>query len=83
MRRIRGSCRYGIMPFPEHGGSYPYASQNPEGNTSEHDSCVGVGVLVNGSFANGFSQNGNGFDAPGSNERWPNTTLRPPGRTGT
>lgn len=63
---------YGIMPLNVHGGSYPAATMNTAGNTTGGDWCLAVGVL-NGT-ANGFSQNGNGFDAP-ADGNFPNPSL--------
>ena len=66
---------YGIMPFDMHGGSYPYAAKNTAGNTSGSDSCMAVGTLLAGATADGFTQNGNGFDAPSDDATWPNTAY--------
>jgi len=38
------------------------------------DSCMAVGVLLQGNSADDFSQNGNGFDAPTSDIDWPNVS---------
>ena len=65
---------YGIMPLAQHGGSYPAASINAAGNTNGGDLCMAVGVLDSGS-ANGFTTNGNGFDAPSSASDWPNAAY--------
>lgn len=59
------------MPLQQHGGSYPYASFNRQGNTEVNDYCMAVGVT--GSGADGWSQNGNGFDSPSSDSDWPNS----------
>ncbi|KAL9989405.1 hypothetical protein ACROYT_G003952 [Oculina patagonica] len=64
--------RYGIMPFGQHGGSYPYASFNSRGNTKVTDYCMAIGVMLQGSRADGWSQNANGFDSPNSDSDWPN-----------
>ena len=63
---------YRIMPFQQHGGSYPYASINKQGNTAVKDYCMAVGVMLAGSKANGWSQNANGYDSPKSDSDWPN-----------
>ncbi|MBL0215369.1 MAG: hypothetical protein IPQ07_15965 [Myxococcales bacterium] len=62
---------YGILPFNMHGGSYPYAAKNTAGNIDLGDNCFAVGVQASGN-ADGFSQNGNGFDAPSDEATWPN-----------
>jgi len=62
---------YGILPFNMHGGSYPYAAKNTAGNVDLGDNCFAVGVQASGN-ADGFSQNGNGFDAPSDEATWPN-----------
>ena len=66
---------YGIMPFDMHGGSYPAASKNTTGNTSGNDSCLAIGTQISGVTADGFTQNGNGFDAPSDDATWPNTAY--------
>lgn len=68
----------GILPFSEHGGSYPCTSQNSDGNTMQSDWCMAVGVMRSGVAANGFDQNGNGFDAPQAATDWPNGQLGGP-----
>jgi len=65
---------YGIMPLAQHGGSYPAASFNAAGNTNHSDLCMATGVLNSGT-ANGFTTNGNGFDAPTSPTDWPNAAY--------
>ncbi|MBI4701275.1 MAG: hypothetical protein HY744_08970 [Deltaproteobacteria bacterium] len=55
--------KYGIMAIDVHGGSFPAATLNPQGNTTGGDWCLAIGVQTGGSV-HGFSQNGNGFDAP-------------------
>lgn len=60
------------MPYQQHGGSYPYASVNNQGNTRVNDYCMAVGVMRPGSTADGWSQNANGFDSPSSDSDWPN-----------
>ena len=80
-----GSCYqndYGILPADLHGGSYPYTSYNTVGNTGGNDNCMSVGVMVMGTNANGYGQNGNGFDAPSSDITWPNPSLAVPVRVG-
>ena len=68
---------YGINPFVNHGGGYPYTAYNGVGNTQPNDGCVTVGVST--VSINGFTQNGNGFDAPEADNDWPNGELnRPP-----
>ena len=71
---------YGVLPADLHGGSYPYTAYNDVGNTTGNDHCVSVGVMVTGTQANGFGQNGNGFDAPGNDAAWPNPSLTLPPR---
>lgn len=63
------------MPHPLVGGSYPYASYNKHGNTAVNDYCMAVGVMLKGSTANGWNQNGNGYDSPQSDSDWPNTVY--------
>ncbi|XP_068733893.1 uncharacterized protein [Montipora capricornis] len=67
--------KFGIMPYTAHGGSYPYASFNTEGNTATNDNCMAVGVMSKGSTAHGWSQNGNGYDSPSSDSDWPNKSY--------
>lgn len=74
-----GNCyqnNAGIMPQETHGGSYPYASMNPDGNTGGSDWCMAVGVMQTDNAADGFTQNGNGFDAPTSEVDWPGGSLQ-------
>ena len=59
------------MPAGSHGGSYPYASYTPAGNTAPNDYCMAVGVMATGSTAHGWSQS-DGFDSPSSDSDWPN-----------
>ena len=69
--------QYGIMKLMDHGGSYPAATINDQGNTFPDDFCLAVGVLPSGSNStNGFTQNGNGYDAPTSDTDWPNVALQ-------
>ena len=56
--------KYGIMPLRQHGGSYPYASFNSQGNTKVNDYCMAVGVMLRGSTADGWYQNANGSTVP-------------------
>jgi hypothetical protein len=75
---VVGVCEqntFGLMPADLHGGSYPYTSFNAAGNTSPGDNCMSVGVQVMGTIADGWGQNGNGFDAPASDTDWPNAAL--------
>ena len=69
---------FGILPFYQHGGSYPATAINPSGNTSSGDLCMAVGVVKPGTAADGFTQNGNGFDAPANDGDWPNSVTGPP-----
>jgi hypothetical protein len=74
----KGSCFqniYGINPWPQHGGSFPSATQSPQGNTSPCDLCMSVGVLPQGLSADGFTQNGNGYDQPTNDSDWPNQNI--------
>ena len=49
--------RYGIMPLQPHGGSYPGAWYNPNGNTGGRDTCMAVGVgSGNGLIMSGHTQ---------------------------
>jgi hypothetical protein len=66
---------YGILNLDVHGGSYPYAARNTAGNTSANDLCMAVGAQLEGSVADGFAMNGNGFDAPLDDAGWPNTSY--------
>lgn len=63
------------MPLRYHGGSYPYASYNPQGNTIVKDYCMAVGVLRAGSKADGWTQSANGYDSPNSSSDWPNRSY--------
>lgn len=63
--------KYMIMPLSGHGGSYPAWTFNTDGNTAGGDLCLGVGVDGD-SPVNGWSTNGNGYDAPKSDSDWPN-----------
>lgn len=62
---------YGIMPLNVHGGSYPYVGATTTGGTNSGDWCMAVGVQPSGTV-DGFTQNGNGWDAPVSDTDWPN-----------
>jgi hypothetical protein len=68
--------RYGINPIAAHGGAFPYTSYNTIGNTQGGDACMSVGVTT--VSINGFSQNGNGFDAPDDEAGWPNNAINQP-----
>lgn len=70
--------RYGIMPLNSHGGSYPGAWFNTAGNTIPNDWCMAVGTQAKGVVADGWTQNGNGFDAPMSATDWPNAVYDQP-----
>jgi hypothetical protein len=70
--------RYGINPNSAHGGGYPYTAYNAAGNTAGGDDCMSVGTLVGGTAADGFTQNGNGFDAPRDETTWPNQAIAIP-----
>jgi hypothetical protein len=65
--------RYGIMPHSKQGGSYPSATYNKAGNTKSNDYCMAVGVLKAGETADGWTQNGNGYDSSRSSSDWPNS----------
>lgn len=65
----------GMMPLREHGGSYPGAFYNAAGNTTGSDWCMAVGVQLTGTTVDGFTQNGNGFDAPSNDTGWPNGSI--------
>ncbi|CAB3991343.1 Hypothetical predicted protein [Paramuricea clavata] len=65
--------KYGIMPLPQHGGSYPSATYNTAGNTRTKDYCMAVGVQKRGTTADGWTQNGNGYDSARSDSDWPNS----------
>ena len=69
---------YGINPFNMHGGSFPYAGKNTAGNIDPSDLCMAIGTLAAGANADGFSQNGNGFDAPSDESTWPNPIYNLP-----
>jgi hypothetical protein len=74
----RGNCfqnTYGINPLQLHGGSFPSATQNAQGNTNPCDLCMSVGVLPQGQSADGFDQNGNGYDQPTNDSDWPNQNI--------
>ena len=61
------------MPYPRHGGSYPSATYNKAGNTKVKDYCMAVGVQKAGTTADGWTQNGSGFDSAQNNSDWPNS----------
>ena len=63
------------MPFAYHGGSYPSATVNTAGNTRINDYCMSVGVQKKGTTADGWTQNGNGYDSPQSKSDWPNSAY--------
>ncbi|XP_066272316.1 uncharacterized protein [Branchiostoma lanceolatum] len=67
--------RYGIMPLPQHGGSYPSVTTNTAGNTSVRDICMAIGVQRSGTNAHGWSQNGNGYDSARNDDDWPNSSY--------
>ncbi|CAB3991342.1 Hypothetical predicted protein [Paramuricea clavata] len=69
--------KYGIMPHPKHGGSYPSATYNTAGKTRVKDNCMAVGVQQTGTTADGWSQNDNGYDSPRSDSDWPNSQYNP------
>jgi hypothetical protein len=64
---------YGILPLQAHGGSYPSVYVVASGGTAPGDFCFSVQTALGS--ANGFSQNGNGGDAPGSESDWPNAAI--------
>ena len=67
---------YGINPFDMHGGAFPYAGKNTAGNTNGGDLCMGVGTMTaTGTATDGFTSNGNGFDAPQDEATWPNANY--------
>ncbi len=68
--------KYGIMALSGHGGSYPSATINTNGNTGVNDWCMAVGVMPEGTDANGFTNNWNGYDAPYTENGWPNDNYR-------
>ena len=61
-----------MSPIDSHGGSYPAATYNTRGNTKADDNCMGVGVQDKGTTADGWTQNGNGYDTPQNADDWPN-----------
>ena len=63
------------MPLPQHGGSYPSVSFNNAGNTEVNDYCMAIGVQTKGTTADGWHQNGNGYDSARSNGDWPNKSY--------
>lgn len=69
---------YGINPFTAHGGGYPAATQNAAGNTTPGDWCMSVGTVAPNTTVDGFSQNGNGWDAPTAESDWPNAQYNVP-----
>ena len=56
-----------------HGGGYP--STFDRRGTLSDDGCMSVATLEQGIVANGFNQNGFGFDAPGDETGWPNQSV--------
>ena len=74
----KGTCYqnvYGIMPLTEHGGSYPAAAETAAGNTNSNDLCFAVGTMPATASIDGFTQNGNGYDAPATEATWPNAAF--------
>ena len=72
--RSKSTCchnKYGIGPTEWWGGGYPTTVCNLAGG---YDSCMDVAVMSLGSSGDGFSLNSpsNIFDAPSSNNDWPN-----------
>ena len=65
--------KYGIMPYFNQGGSYPSATYDKAGKTKENDYCMAIGVLKPGETAEGWTQNGSGYDSPQSYSDWPNS----------
>ena len=65
--------KYGIMPDFNQGGSYPSTTYNKAGMTKENDYCMAIGVLKPGKTAEGWTQNGSGYDSPQSYSDWPNS----------
>jgi hypothetical protein len=69
---------YGILPQSSLGGSYPSTAYNEAGNVLARDGCMSIGTVLPQTSANGFSQNGNGFDAPEMENVWPNMDVAVP-----
>lgn len=67
--------RYGVMNWDGHGGSYPAAARDTQGRTNANEYCMAVGTQTVGVTADGFTQNGNGFDAPLDETSWPNASY--------
>ena len=78
----KGTCNqnvYGVLPYIQHGGSYPATYQDPTGTTAGGDLCMAIGVMLPGAaMVDGFTQNGNGFDAPSNDTDWPNSSINVP-----
>jgi hypothetical protein len=73
-----GTCyqnEYGISPFNMHGGSYPATARDVQGRTLGSDLCMMIGTQIDTGTVDGFTQNGNGFDAPIDETSWPNTAY--------
>ena len=64
--------RFGVMKYPEHGGSFPAVTLNWQGNTRPGDNCMAISVCRRNERCNGWTQNGNGGDFPNSDNDWPN-----------
>ena len=60
------------MPYPLHGGAYPYASYNTAGHLATNEYCMAVGVTRKGTTAHGWPNNGHGSDCPSNDSDWPN-----------
>jgi hypothetical protein len=66
---------YGVMNWDGHGGAYPAVGRNTSGNTQGNDLCMSIGTMTSGGTINGFTSNGNQFDAPIDETTWPNTAY--------
>lgn len=67
--------QYGVLNWAAHGGAYPATGRNTAGNTTGSDWCMSIGTQTNTSSVDGFTSNGNQFDAPIDETTWPNTAY--------
>jgi hypothetical protein len=67
--------QYGIINWDAHGGAYPETARNTAGNTQGNDLCMSIGTQTTTSAVDGFTSNGNQYDAPSDEVTWPNTTY--------
>lgn len=68
---------YGVLNFQMHGGAYPATGRNTTGNTTGSDNCMAIGTMTSTGTVDGFTSNGNEYDAPAADatSAWPNTAY--------